>query len=48
MPTTSMVSAADRNMYDREVQDYGEVGFREIAKVGWGRLWRRISGEKEG
>jgi len=27
---------------------YGKVGFREITTIGWGRLWRRITGDIEG
>lgn len=42
MATTSMVSPKD-SPRGGEGQ-YGEVEFGDIAAVGWGRLWRRVSG----
>lgn len=26
----------------------GEVGFQEVARIGWGRVWRRIRGDEGG
>ena len=30
---------------DGRIEGEGEVGFGEIAKVGWGRMWRAVKGE---
>lgn len=47
MPTTSIVGSTGR-MTNQEPESQngpgGEVGYAEIASIGWGRIKRRISG----
>ena len=33
---------------DGRIDGQGEVGFGEIARVGWGRVWRAVKGEVVG
>ena len=33
---------------DGRIDGEGEVGFEEIARVGWGRAWRAVKGEVVG
>ncbi|KAL6720146.1 hypothetical protein ACLMJK_002067 [Lecanora helva] len=42
LPTTSIVPPQE----DLPKEERREVGFGEIARIGWGRLRRRMSGEE--
>ena len=33
---------------DGRIEGEGEVGFGEVARVGWGRVWRAVKGEVVG
>lgn len=43
LPTSAMVKSTDGR-----IDGEGEVGFEEIARVGWGRAWRAVKGEVVG
>ncbi|KAK0508334.1 hypothetical protein JMJ35_009418 [Cladonia borealis] len=43
LPTSSMVKSTDGRIDGEDA-----VGFGEIAKVGWGRVWRAVKGELVG
>lgn len=49
--TTSIVSSTTGARVQGTIEgedEYGRVGFKEVARVGWGRLWRRVTGDEGG